>query len=129
MLLPTDRKKRHTKLVAMVMKIEQEVGRINHRVYRHSWIRDTYKSLSGCESCGFNTHSSALQFDHIDPSTKYRDRKGNLVSPSSMVNCSLQVMLHEFSKCQILCANCHAIHTHTVQRVPLSERDNLGLAA
>ena len=129
MSLPMDRVKRHAKIVAMVMKIEKEVGKINHRVYRHSWIRDTYKTISGCESCGFNTHSSALQFDHIDPSTKYRDSKGNLVSPSSMVNCSLQVMLHEFAKCRILCANCHAIHTHTVQRSHLSERDDLRLAA
>jgi hypothetical protein len=129
MLLSTNRKRRHTQIVAEIMRIEKQVGRIQHRVYRNSWIRDTYKTLVGCESCGFNAHPSALQFDHIDPSTKYRDSKGNLVSPSSMVNCSTQVMLHEYSLCRILCANCHAIHTHTVQRTPLSERDILTLAA
>lgn len=82
-------------------------------------IVDTIKTLAGCESCGYNAHACALQFDHIDPSTKYRTRNGNLVHPADMVKgarYSLTTILAEISKCRILCANCHAVYTHTEQR-------------
>ena len=75
-------------------------------------IVDTIKTLAGCESCGYNAHACALQFDHIDPSTKYRTRNGNLVHPADMVKgarYSLTTILAEISKCRILCANCHAV--------------------
>jgi hypothetical protein len=129
MSLPKDRRKRHTKIVAQIMKTINEQGKPRQRLHFHMLIRDLYKTISGCEYCGYNEHPSALQFDHIDPSTKYRDRNGKLVSPSLMIHRSLQVMLHEFSICQILCANCHAVHTHTVQRVKVDVTQDLLLAA
>jgi hypothetical protein len=129
MSIPKARLKFHVKIVHQIMMIEKAQGISRKRVARHQWIRDTYKTLVSCEECGFNVHPSALQFDHFDPSTKYRDRKGNIVHPSQMVNCSLEVMLREFSLCRIVCANCHAIHTHTVQRTPIADRSFLTLAA
>jgi len=82
-------------------------------------ITNRIKVSLGCESCGYNAHPSALQFDHIDPATKYRTRKGALVHLSDMIGggrYSLETVLAEIAKCRVLCANCHAVHTHTVQR-------------
>lgn len=83
-------------------------------------IVDSIKTAAGCESCGYNAHACALQFDHLDPSTKYRTKSGNLVHPADMVKgarYSLNTILAEIAKCRVLCANCHAVYTHTVQRV------------
>lgn len=82
-------------------------------------ITNRIKSERGCEVCGFNAHPAALQFDHIDPATKYRTKAGKVVHPSDMIKggrYSLETVLAEIAKCRVVCANCHAIHTHTVQR-------------
>jgi hypothetical protein len=82
-------------------------------------ITNRIKVERGCEECGFNTHPSALQFDHIDPATKYRTKSGKIVHPSDMIKggrYALETVLAEIAKCRILCANCHAIYTHTTQR-------------
>lgn len=81
-------------------------------------IVDAIKLEMGCAHCGFNADSVVLEFDHIDPANKYRTRKGRLVRLSDMVHdrYSLATILSEISKCRILCANCHAIHTYRTQR-------------
>lgn len=82
-------------------------------------IVDTIKLESGCEACGYNAHPSALQFDHLDPATKYRTRSGKLVHLADMVKggrYALATIMAEIAKCRVLCANCHAVYTHTVQR-------------
>jgi hypothetical protein len=70
------------------------------------------KTDKGCELCGYKEHHVALQFDHIDPESKYRDANGNLKSPSSMFSYSQATILAEIQKCRILCANCHAVHSY-----------------
>lgn len=57
-----------------------------------------------CEECGEN-RIAALQFDHIDPSTKdfTIGRKAHISS--------LDRVKKEMEKCRVLCANCHAVHT------------------
>jgi hypothetical protein len=78
---------------------------------------NNYKSSRGCEMCGWNAHPAGLDLDHLDPKTKYKDKNGNLVSPSTMVSrYTLQVIQVELKKCRVLCRNCHAIFTHTEQR-------------
>ena len=67
------------------------------------FIRD-YKLESGCEICGYDEHSCALQFDHIDPSTK-------LFNVARGRDYPWKVFLAEIAKCRVLCANCHAVHT------------------
>lgn len=79
-------------------------------------IMNAYKVLRGCESCGYNANPLALQFDHIDPTTKFRDKNGKLVHPSAMVNYSLDKIYAEIEKCRVLCANCHIIYTYEEQR-------------
>jgi len=82
-------------------------------------VTDAIKITRGCEMCGYNAHPAALDFDHLDPATKYRTRKGALVHLADMIKgdrYSLATVLTEVAKCRVLCANCHRIYTHTVQR-------------
>lgn len=74
------------------------------------------KTDAGCALCGYNAHPYALQLDHIDPSTKYRNKNGKTVNPSHLVTRSQATIYAEFLKCRVLCANCHMIYTHTEQR-------------
>ena len=60
----------------------------------------------GCEICGYNEHSCALQFDHRDPSQK-------LFNIAHGKDHSWKSFLAEIAKCRVLCANCHAIQTHS----------------
>jgi hypothetical protein len=65
---------------------------------------NNYKLEEGCARCGYNFHPAALQFNHIDPTTK-----GFNIGENK--NKSLELILLEIEKCEVLCANCHAIHT------------------
>jgi hypothetical protein len=59
----------------------------------------------GCSECGYDKHPSALQFHHVDPSTK-SDTVGFLTHKPA----SLDRLKEEIDKCILLCANCHAEH-------------------
>jgi len=56
-----------------------------------------------CRDCG-ETRIVCLQFDHRDPSQKDRDI-------SDMMKRSLARLRAEVAKCDVVCANCHAIRT------------------
>src|SRR6478609_5519441 len=60
-----------------------------------------------CENCGYCKNYSALQFHHTNPSDK--DHQLDL---RSLSNRSMEAIMEEFSKCILLCANCHAEHHH-----------------
>jgi hypothetical protein len=69
------------------------------------WYIDFKKGLK-CIRCGFD-NSFALDFHHRDPNEKY-------MNVSQMVNnYSKDVILNEIEKCDVLCANCHAIEHRT----------------
>jgi hypothetical protein len=83
---------------------------------------DSIKLESGCIKCGYKKNPKALEFNHIDPATKYRDRNGKSVDIARMAlasgknsaeksRYSIKTILLEISKCEILCANCHREHT------------------
>jgi len=92
------------------------------------WLNQ-YKIEQGCCYCGYNEHPSALQLDHIDPSTKYRNKKGRALNPGELVRYSQAILFAEVKKCRVMCANCHSVHTHTVQRTPLLSRPEYAQAA
>ncbi len=75
-----------------------------HRT-KHRDYRDAVKMAIGCELCGYAEHPTALQFDHIDPTTK-------CFSLGRSKGVSFQRMKDEIAKCRVLCANCHMIYTH-----------------
>lgn len=82
-------------------------------------IVDRIKTDRGCAVCGYNAHACALDFDHLDPATKYRTRTGKLVHLADMVKggrYGLPTILAEIRKCRVLCAICHRVYTHNEQR-------------
>lgn len=88
---------------------EKQRKRINARrrhVYkrRQHWLRK-YKEAKGCQYCGYNENAVALQFDHRNRRSKYKN-------VSDLINRRLSVLFAEIRKCRILCANCHLIRTH-----------------
>jgi hypothetical protein len=66
----------------------------------------TIKLERGCIDCGFRAHPAALQFDHRDPNDKVAG-----VSFLAMRSAPWAVIEAEIAKCDVRCANCHAIRT------------------
>ncbi len=55
-----------------------------------------------CQMCGYDKCPSALQFHHIDSSTKKED-------PSYLImRKTWKIAFEELQKCLLVCANCHA---------------------
>ena len=69
---------------------------------RLEWFNQI-KLQRGCVDCGYNKHPAALHFDHV------RGTKSFLVGARKL--CSRERMIEEMSKCEVRCANCHAIRT------------------
>ena len=63
------------------------------------------KLAQGCADCGYNKDAYALQFDHIGD-----DKKKN-VSDLISSDYGWKTILEEMNKCEVICANCHAIRT------------------
>ncbi len=62
-----------------------------------------------CMDCGGTFPSCAMQFDHRDPSTKNK----KFPAPGAMLGrASIEAFMEEIAKCDLVCANCHAIRTH-----------------
>jgi len=62
---------------------------------------EAIKLLGGaCQECGYDKCYSALEFHHLDPSTKD-------VNYSGMRGWSFEKIKKEIKNCILLCANCH----------------------
>ena len=70
----------------------------------HQDAIDRLKSVA-CADCGGSFPTCSMDFDHVDPSAKL-----NSVS-RMMGKGSLELMLAEAAKCDIVCANCHRLRT------------------
>lgn len=55
-----------------------------------------------CNRCGYDQHYAALQFHHVEPSEKD-------VSWAKLRLRSWTKIEAELDKCELLCANCHAV--------------------
>ena len=64
-----------------------------------------YKLACGCAKCGYDASPVALELHHIDPATKTYTIGGQLIS------IPMPKLLEEFTKCEVLCSNCHRIHS------------------
>ena len=71
----------------------------------HQWLNN-YKMSKGCVDCGYNKHHVALELDHVKG---VKERRFN--GPISM-----RWLLKELEKCEIRCANCHAIRHYEERR-------------
>ena len=83
-------------------------------IRRHSTVRawitvriDRVKRFKGCAHCGYKKNPVALQFHHVDPSTKLYNvacmRRSSYVQWGRIKT--------EMRKCIVLCAYCHSIET------------------
>jgi hypothetical protein len=64
------------------------------------WL-DAYKLRVGCVDCGYHAHHAALHFDHV------RGEKAlNVCNAKSIAQAE-----REIAKCEVRCANCHAVKT------------------
>lgn len=61
-----------------------------------------FEAGGACVLCGYDACLAALQFHHLDPSTK------RFAIASRGLTRSHQALRAEVSKCVLLCANCHA---------------------
>ena len=75
-----------------------------HRMRRLAWL-NAIKLDSGCLDCGYDRYPEALDFDHL-PGCEKVSSITKMVSGSSM-----ERLLAEMAKCEIVCANCHRHRT------------------
>lgn len=100
------------------MSFESSIGlsararkrRTNHR------LADMIKMASGCIDCGYAAHAEALQFDHTGD-----DKKGN-VSDLIRSDYSWTTIVNEINKCEIRCANCHAVRKRILEESSLTQQ-------
>jgi len=81
---------------------------------RREWI-NKIKLRVGCIDCGYKEHAAALHFDHRDRTLKNKN-------VSQMMGSKLKKIFEEIRKCDVRCANCHAVKTvrekETVSLIP-----------
>lgn len=93
-------------------RAKNEKERVRRKVVRRSAILAAKKDVP-CMDCGGRFPTCVMQFDHRDPSTKTKRFR----SPGAMAaRTSLEEFEAEIAKCDIVCANCHAIRTHLGRR-------------
>ena len=76
--------------------------------YRRS-VLARYRRIVGCVDCGYNENADALEFDHLPGYEKDR-------TIASMMYASWGAIKTEMRKCEVVCANCHAIRTRQRER-------------
>ena len=69
-----------------------------------------------CEDCGGTFHPWQMDFDHREPETKLGN-VGDMLSDK----CSMEAILAEIEKCDLVCACCHRHRTH-LRNLSLSSR-------
>jgi hypothetical protein len=82
-------------------RLEQKRRYHEELVVWHSLLKD-----APCADCGGRFHHAAMSWDHCEPEAK-------LFDVSSMVSKthSKRKILEEIAKCDLVCANCHAVRT------------------
>lgn len=68
-----------------------------------------------CTDCGQVFPPEAMQFDHLG------DDKRAAVSVLVLRPVSIETLQKEIDKCDLVCANCHAVRTHN-RRASLAQR-------
>ena len=62
------------------------------------------KTERGCVICGYFAHPAALDFNHIQGDKTFAISQDPTVA--------MHKLLAEIDKCEILCSNCHRVHTY-----------------
>jgi hypothetical protein len=77
---------------------------------RRELVREiaAYKLAHGCADCGYNAHAAALDFDHLPGFEKRQD-----IARMVLFARTMETIVTEIAKCEIVCANCHRVRTAT----------------
>lgn len=79
--------------------------RVDWEKANYAWLR-SLKDGQPCTDCGSVFHPAAMEWDHLPGQTKAMD-------VSNMVRrFSKESILKEIAKCELVCANCHAVRTY-----------------
>lgn len=70
---------------------------------------DALKIEKGCVDCGYNKEAVALDFDHVSGDKSFS------IAFGLSYGYGLPKLLAEVEKCEVRCANCHRIKTHSRQ--------------
>ena len=83
-----------------------------HQLYQQQRARGLLRKIElvsirggGCEECGYRDNLAALCFHHVDESLKSFD-----LDLRALSNRKMTAVMDEFSKCIVLCQNCHTEH-------------------
>lgn len=87
-------------------KARKSAGRARNAAYVRS-----IKSETPCADCGQVFPPICMDFDHVR-GAKVADICGLVLAPSS-----LQRIMDEIAKCELVCANCHRIRTELGRKV------------
>ena len=91
-------KNRHTNYHHQSYRRQQERGRERKQ--------KLVTELGGqCAECGYQRNYAALEFHHVDPSSKAFQ-----LDMRSLANLDWELVCKEAQKCRLLCSNCHAEH-------------------
>lgn len=74
-----------------------------YRKRNQDWLTEE-KLRRGCVDCGYKANAVALDFDHLPGCVK----KFDLAQAQSR---SLNLVMAEAKKCEVVCANCHRVRT------------------
>jgi len=83
-------------------KAQSRKDKKNAYKLRKEYLNNYKISKGGCERCGYNKCLDALDFHHLDESTKLfniRDPKARTMALSKLIE--------ELNKCIVVCSNCH----------------------
>lgn len=85
---------------------QQKTEAVRQRDWLRQYIREV-KATTPCADCGRTFHYCVMDFDHRDGETKLFN-----VS-SAWLRAGRQRVEDEIAKCDVVCANCHRLRTHT----------------
>jgi hypothetical protein len=72
------------------------------------WHNELKESMP-CTDCGGSFHHAAMTWDHLPGREKIND-------VSNLRRFSRQAVLAEIAKCELVCANCHAVRSYERRR-------------
>lgn len=92
---------------------------------RRQWFRERRHEMrtmideaknKACVVCGIQFHFAAMQFDHVRGVKKF-DMAYALSAAKS-----LEALVDEIAKCDVICANCHAVKSHNQRESIVNNR-------
>jgi hypothetical protein len=102
----------HPGMVKTPKQMEHWRGYQQGRIAERTAYVNEYKVAHGCQVCGYNANPVAMDFHHTGEKVKI---------VAVLKHGTMEKLMAEISKCEVLCANCHRILHHPVIDAPIPE--------